>query len=129
MFAQRAGNLLDGGKIFVDDFFRFFGNLLFLHFHVGHVFDNAADYLLFVDVEDDDVKQFVVETDMFAMNVLFQIQRGRKQIGKVDEVAQVGAVQVVLVVDVGVFVFVPEGFDKFVVVFHNAESGIGNDNR
>ena len=73
VFAQRAGNLLDGGKIFVDDFFRFFGNLLFLHFHVGHVFDNAADYLLFVDVEDDDVKQFVVETDMFAMNVLFQI--------------------------------------------------------
>ncbi len=91
--------------------------------------DNAADDLFLVYIEDHDIEQAVVKADMFAADVLFQIQRSGKQVGKADKVAQVGAVQIVTVVNFAVFFFGPESFDKLVIVFDNAEVAVGDHNR
>lgn len=117
MFAQSAGNLLDGGQVFTDHVFSLFGDSLLFHLHFGHVLDNAADNLFLVDVEDHHVKQPVAEADMFAPDVLFKVERSRKQVGEVYEVAKVGAAKVVSFVNFPVFRFRPESFGELVVIF------------
>ena len=91
MLAQGAGNLLDGGKIFMNDFFGLGSNLFLAHFNVGYIFDNAADALFLINIEDNDVKQPLVLADVLAADIMFQVQGGGKQVVEVDKVAQVGA--------------------------------------
>ena len=113
----------------MDDLFGFGGYLFLVHFNIGYIFDDAAYALFFINVKDDDVKQAVILADVFAVNILFQIQRGGKEVGEVYKVPQVGAAEVVVIVYFTVFFVVPEGIAELVVVFDDAQFGIGYDNR
>ena len=111
----------------MNDLFGFGGNLFLAHFNVCHIFDNTADTLFFINVENNNVKQPFVLADVFAADVLLQVQRGGKQIGEIDEVAQVGAAEIFIIINIGMLFINPESIAELVVIFNNIQFGIGND--